>query len=263
MSDALTYVYCLVRSARRPSLRGVPTGLPSAEPVRLIEIAAPVSRTSARSSTKAWLVVSSVPQRAYGEDVLEREMQRLEWIGERAMAHEAVVEHFLRADALLPMQLFTIFITDARAVEHVMHDWKRIQGIFKKIQGQVEWGVRLTLEPASQEVGAPRRQMRIVSGADYLARKRDVRVTARERVQHARTDASRVYRKLAAEATAAERRTDMDDHAGSRVLLDAAFLVPARRIASFRAAVRRQTDPLKKTGVGVALTGPWPAYNFI
>ena len=73
-----------------------------------------------------------------------------------------------------------------------------------------------------------------------------------------------MYRALKAEATAAERRTDVDRTVpGSRVVLDAAFLVPARRAAAFRAAVRRHADPLKRTGVGVALTGPWPPYNFI
>ena len=64
-----------------------------------------------------------MPQRAYAEEILDREMQRLEWIGERALAHEAVVEHFLRADAVLPMQLFTLFMTDQRAVEHVTGDF--------------------------------------------------------------------------------------------------------------------------------------------
>jgi hypothetical protein len=178
------------------------------------------------------------------------------------MAHEAVIEHFLRNQAVLPMQLFTLFMTDERAIEHVTRDRRRIDRILTKIAGQVEWGVRLTLEP---EGAAPRaKRARAASGADYLTRKRDVRDAARERASGARTDATRLYRALAAEATAAERRTDLDRTVpGSRVVLDAAFLVPARRAAAFRAAVRRHADPLKRTGVAVALTGPWPPYNFI
>jgi hypothetical protein len=208
-----------------------------------------------------WLAVSTVPQRAYAEDVLDREMPRLEWIGERALAHEAVVEHFLRADAVLPMQLFTLFMTDERAVDHVTRDRRRIERILSKIAGQVEWGLRLTLDADQQ---APPKRARAASGADYLVQKRDVREASRERAQRARSDASRIYRSLAAEATAAERRTDVDRTVpGSRVVLDAAFLVPARRAAAFRAAVRRHTDPVKRAGVAIALTGPWPPYNFI
>jgi hypothetical protein len=209
-----------------------------------------------------WLVVSTVPQRAYAEEVLDREMQRLEWIGERALAHEAVVEHFLGADAVLPMQLFALFMTDERAVDHVTRDRRRIDRILSKIAGQVEWGLRLTLD-AEQKASAPKRT-RAASGADYLTAKRDVREASRERVTRARTDATRIYRKLVAEATAAERRADVDRAVpGSRVVLDAAFLVPARRAAAFRAAVRRHTGGLKGGGVAVALTGPWPPYNFI
>jgi hypothetical protein len=256
VSATLTYVYCLVRSARRPSITGVPAGVPLSEAVRLVDV----------PPGKTWLVVSTVPQRAYAEEVLDQEMQRLEWIGERALAHEAVVEHFLRADAVLPMQLFTLFMTDERAVEHVTRDRRRIERILSKIAGQVEWGLRLTLDPEVPATPAktPLRRARVASGADYLARKRDVRDAVRDRTKKARLNATRIYRALAAEATAAERRTDADRTVpGSRVVLDAAFLVPAGRAAAFRAVVRRQTGPLKRAGVAAVLTGPWPPYNFI
>jgi len=50
---------------------------------------------------------------------------------------------------------------------------------------------------------------------------------------------------------------------GSRLLLDAAFLVPTSRTRTFRAAVKRKTKELGSAGVIVSLTGPWPPYNFI
>ena len=60
-----------------------------------------------------------MPARDYGEAALARGLQNLDWVGRRAMAHEAVVEHFLPAPAVLPMQLFTLFTSDERALEHV------------------------------------------------------------------------------------------------------------------------------------------------
>ena len=256
MTATLTYLYCLVRSARRPALRGVAPPVPGGEAVRLVDVPA---------MPHTWLVVSSVAAAAYAEDVLDREMQQIDWVGERAMAHEAVIEHFLRADAVLPMQLFTLFMNDERAVEHVSRDRRRIDRILKKVAGKVEWGLRLTLEAAPETDSDVRKGVRrVASGADYLARKRDVRDAAQQRMKRARTEATRIYRTLSAEATAAERRTDVDRTIpDSRVVLDAAFLVPAGRAAAFRTAVRRQTAPLKKGGVAAALTGPWPPYNFI
>ena len=261
MTPALTYVYCLVRAARRPSLRGVPDAMPGREGVRLLELPETPSR---RGAQRDWLVVSSVPEAMYGEDALQHRLQDLEWIAPRALAHEAVIEHFLSADAVLPMQLFTLFKRDARAVEHIVHNRRRIGRILLRIERQVEWGLRLMWDPGSMETAKQPRPRRIVSGADYLVRKRNQRDHSRVVLQRVRADASRLYRVIAGEASEARRRSDVERAApGSRLLLDAAFLVPARRTRAFQAVVRRHAGPLERAGISVSLTGPWPPYNFI
>ena len=261
MTPVLTYVYCLVRAARRPSLRGVPDAMPGSEGVRLLELPETPSR---RGAQRDWLVVSSVREAMYGEDALQHRLQDLEWIGPRAMAHEAVIEHFLSADAVLPMQLFALFKSDARAVEHIVHNSRRIGRILLRIEQQVEWGLRLMWDPGSLETAKQPPPRRIVSGADYLVRKRNQRDQSRVVLQRARADASRLYRVIAGEASEARRRSDVERAApGSRLLLDAAFLVPARRTKAFQAVVRRHAGALERAGISVSLTGPWPPYNFI
>jgi hypothetical protein len=200
----------------------------------------------------------------YGEDALEHRLQDLEWIGPRALAHEAVIEHFLSADAVLPMQLFALFKSDARAIEHIVRNSRRIGRILLRIERQVEWGLRLMWDPGSLETLKQPRPRRIVSGADYLVRKRTQRDQSRVVLRRARSDASRVYRLIAGEASEARRRSDVERAApGSRLLLDAAFLVPARRTRAFQAVVRRHAGALEQAGISVSLTGPWPPYNFI
>lgn len=261
MTPVLTYVYCLVRAARRPSLRGVPDAMPGSEGVRLLELPETPSR---RGAQRDWLVVSSVREAMYGEDALQHRLQDLEWIGPRAIAHEAVIEHFLSADAVLPMQLFALFKSDARAVEHIVHNSRRIGRILLRIEQQVEWGLRLMWDPGSLETAKQPPPRRIVSGADYLVRKRNQRDQSRVVLQRARADASRLYRVIAGEASEARRRSDVERAApGSRLLLDAAFLVPARRTKAFQAVVRRHAGALERAGISVSLTGPWPPYNFI
>lgn len=269
MTPVLTYLYCLVRAARRPSLRGVPNGMPGGEGVRLLEMPQTPSR---RAAQRDWLVVSTVPESMYGEDTLQQRMQDLEWIGPRAMAHEAVIEHFLSSDAVLPMQLFALFTSDARAVEHVVRNQRRIGRILLRIERQVEWGLRLMWDPGAVETAKERRTGRgrsvqagrAASGSDYLARKSNQRNQSRALLQRARADATRVYRTIAGEASESRRRSGVERAArGSRLLLDAAFLVPARRTGAFQAAVRRHAGALEGAGISVSLTGPWPPYNFI
>ena len=284
MSPTLTYVYCLVRSPRRPSLRGIPDPLPGASAVRVLEIPAggpPKAghygrRVRLQPDQGLWLIVSSVPEADYGQASLERGLQRLEWVGTRAMAHEAVIEHFLSAAAVLPMQLFTLFTSDERAVDHVVRDRRRLAPILSRIDRQHEWGVRLTWDEAAARQtiekthGAGRAgkaggaRGASVSGASYLERKRDLLDVNRVQLKAARAEADRLFRVMKREASAARRRTETEKAApGSRLLLDAAFLVPARQGGAFRAALRQKTKGLKASGLDVSLTGPWPPYNFI
>jgi hypothetical protein len=270
VSSTLTYVYCLVRAARRPSLRAVPRGMPGGKRVRLLEV--PLIATRQRdASVRHWLVVSTVPVTMYGENALEEGIQQLAWVGPRALAHEGVIEHFLKSDAVLPMQLFALFKSDDRAIEHVLGNRRHIARILLRIERQVEWGLRLMWDPRTVEEDFPARALkkrvaarRTMSGAEYLTRKRKLRNQSRVQLRRARADAARTYRAIAGEASEALRRFDVERAApGSRLLLEAAFLVPVRRARAFRAAVSRHAGALEQSGIAVSLTGPWPPYNFI
>jgi len=251
VSATLSYVFCLLRSARRPTLRGISEGMPGGDELRAIEVGDGV-----------WAVVQSVPEAEYGEAALARGIQDLNWVSPRAVAHERVIESFLSATALLPMQLFTLFTSDDRVAEHVRSDRARIGRILKRVEKKVEWGLRLTWNEKEAREKALKRPAR--TGTEFLARKRDVLDVSRRRLAAARTAATRVYKAIDRQAAASQRRTTLERAApGSRLLLDAAFLVPVARSGAFRTAIREQARALRGTGIETSLTGPWPAYNFI
>jgi Gas vesicle synthesis protein GvpL/GvpF len=254
----VTYLYCLVRSQRKPAIGRGGAPLPGAGPVRAIG-----------GEDGLWLIVSDVDAAAYGEPAIASGLKQLEWVSARAMAHEAVVERFLRADAVLPMQLFTIFASDARALAHVTRDRRRIDRILKRVGGHLEWGLRLTWdEQAARDAverrhKAPARADRI-AGSAYLARKRDLLDVSRARLAEARSAATAVHRALKQLARDSVRRAETERAApGSRLLLDAAYLVSTRRGSAFRGSVQRRARTLAKGGISAALSGPWPPYNFV
>lgn len=253
--SVLTYVYALVRAEKRPALRGPPAPMPGGEPVRLLPAA-----------DGLWLVVSTVPAQAYDQAALEAGLQDMDWLGPRAVAHEAVVECFLSCPALLPMQLFTLFTSDERAVEHVLRTHESIERILQRIERHVEWGLRLTWDDNAARAAAQQRPAvaEAPTGAAYLARKRDLLEADRTQLATAREAAERLYRTVEREAAASRRHGAMEDAAAHlHVLVDAAFLVRADRAGAFRTLLRRQARILGEMGVAVSLTGPWPPYNFI
>jgi len=247
----LSYVFCLVRSDRQPTLRRIRVGMPGGRDLRAIA-----------AGDRLWAIVQSVPEAEYGTERLARGLQNLDWVGARAIAHEQVIESFLTARALLPMQLFTLFTSDDRVVQHVRSDGARIRRILNRVENNVEWGLRLTFDATAP--GAEPSKRRVTSGTEFLARKRDVLDITRTRVKAAQVSADRVYKSMSRLATAARRRTSLERAAsGSRLLLDAAYLVPTAHSRAFRSAARQQTRDLRGGGITVSLTGPWPPYNFI
>jgi gas vesicle protein GvpL/GvpF len=247
----LSYVFCLIRSNRQPTMRRISAGMPGGRDLRAIEV-----------GEQLWAIVQSVPESDYGETALARGLQNLDWVGARAIAHERLIECFLSARALLPMHLFTLFTSDDRVVQHVHSDRARIGRLLKRVEGKLEWGLRLTFDHRAARAKVSRRP--VSSGTEFLARKREVLGIDRTRAKEARRAADTVYRSMSKLATAAQRRTSLEQAASaSRLLLDAAFLVSVGKSGAFRAAARQRMRDLRPLGLTMSLTGPWPPYNFV
>ena len=116
-------------------MRRISEGMPGGRNFRAIDV-----------GEHLWAIVQSVPEAEYSEAALAAGLQNLDWVGPRAIAHERVIEAFLSARALLPMQLFTLFTSDDRVVQHVHSDRARIRRILKRIEQRVEWGLRLAFD---------------------------------------------------------------------------------------------------------------------
>ena len=249
---AATYIYCVVKAARKPSLTGVPPGLPSGSPPQLLH-----------SATGLWLVTSQVPLEVYGPGKLEPALTNMDWVGRIAVAHEAVVEFFAaRAGVtVVPMKLFTMFSSPERAIADIGARRRSIDAAMKRIAGAEEWGIRvLRSSPAADKKPAP---AAVQSGAAFLAAKKQKRDEALEARVAAAQAAVEAFERLAAIAKDARRREDAPAAGATPPLLDAAFLVSAGKRARFTTAARREAEACARAGAQLTLSGPWPAYNFI
>ena len=252
MAGTATYVYCIVHATQVLQAPRAPAGLPGGTRPSIV----PFARS-------LWLVVADVPLGNYGSESLERNLRDVDWVGDIAVAHEAVVEYFARRPGatVVPMKLFTMFSSKERALDDVRARRDSIQAIAKRIKGCEEWGVRLMRVAAPAPAG---RAVRVTSntGVEFLAAKKDARDRAREAVMAMTSAADRAFTTLAGMSRDARRRRDAPDGIAPP-LLDAAFLVPIAKRARFKAAVKRLADETDGVGVDTTLTGPWPAYNFV
>jgi len=236
----------------------VPAGLAGAGKVRLLD-----------AGPNLYVVVADAPLDRYGEAAINRGLGDLDWVSRAAIAHEAVVEAFIGETAVLPMKLFTIFMNDERALAHVRGDRARIAAMVKRVADHQEWGVRVVLDRAravgAQRTAAKARKARpAASGLAYLAQKKAQRDAAAELATNARETVAALYDKLSARARDARRRPASEMPVdGGPLLLDAAFLVPRARAASFQTLTAREAKSLERHGYGLTVTGPWPPYTFV
>lgn len=252
MSSNATYLYCIVKAATPPSLARVPGGLPGATRPALV---------SAGRSLR--LVVAEVPLDTYGPGQLEAALRDMEWVGEVAIAHEGVVEHFARLHGVtvVPMKLFTMFSTLERAVDNVKAQQQEVTAVVARVRGCAEWGVRVTQRAAP--VATARTSSRVDSGAAFLAAKKQARDDRRVALLASAEAAEDAFDLLAPIAQAVRRRDVEPEGAAAPPLLDAAFLVPTAALARFKTAARRAAAACAHAGAEMTLTGPWPPYNFV
>src|ERR671910_2168230 len=107
MAATATYVYCLVHAAQSPKAARIPPG-----------VAGGTRPSIAPLAQSLWLVVADVPLAVFGQEPLEAALRDIEWVGNIAVSHEAVVEHFARQPrvTVVPMKLFTMFSSLDRAL---------------------------------------------------------------------------------------------------------------------------------------------------
>jgi hypothetical protein len=249
-ASTATYLYCICRASRRPSLARAPQGVPGAS-----------GPEAHRLSGSLWIVTATVPLDVYGPSRLEPRLSDLDWVSQAAMAHEAVVEHVARSVPVIPMKLFTLFTSLDRALADLGPRTEELQRAMRRVAGAEEWGVRVFRRPeASGEEGASRRA---ASGADFLRAKkqlRDAAVLARTTAAEA---AALAYDRLRRCARDARLRDARHEPGSNPPILEAAFLVAAAARAKFKREAARQSASLLRAGAELVLTGPWPAYNFV
>jgi hypothetical protein len=253
VTPSATYVYCIVSSTQplttaHTAARGGPPGTGD---IRALEI-----------RPRRYAIVSDAPLEQFGERPLTKHLGDLDWVSRAAVAHEAVIESFMsQSDAVVPMKLFTLFTTDARAIDQLRSGWTRIEAVIRRLAKHEEWGARLVFDVTR----APSESTPVsASGRGYLVAKRQQRAAAAAHSKKMRRIANDVLKTLRPFARDTRQRVvTAPPDSRSRLLLDAAFLVPHAKAARFRAAAERQAKTIAPAGYALQLTGPWPPYSFV
>ncbi|BCS31989.1 gas vesicle protein [Luteitalea sp. TBR-22] len=251
--DRLLHVHGVLRSDTVPRLGRV-TGMPGA-----------VGSARAIAVTERhWMIVSDVPAAGFTEEAIRSRLEDLEWLGRCAASHHDLLGRAMRSGPVVPLRLFTIFATEARALAHVRDALPGLAVLFERLDGRVEYGVRASraqLAPAGVPPATVRRLTPApASGRDFLERKRAL---LRERQPIAVDERWPALVEARVRAHAEDVRHRPLPAEGGRVWLDLAALVPVTGGSAFARDIRALAREMRGHGHEVTLTGPWPPFTFI
>ena len=189
-----------------------------------------------------------------------------DWLAERAAAHHAVVAGL--HDAVLPLAFGAIFSDEAPLRAWLREGASRFASALSAVRGRSEWSVLLAEDAVAHaawlrahDTGlatlAARAEAAGPGTAFMLARQLErALATARQQRRHDSTLAlGRLLEGITEHLRAGAPRQE-NAVAGFNLLL------PGPAQARLRAALEAAAGELDGTGLGLALSGPWPPYAF-
>ncbi len=218
-------------------------------------------------------VIGLLPAEVYSDDALNARLDDLDWVGERGVAHERVLDWFAERGPIVPLSLFSLHRDAERLTARIAADAQAFADTLERLRGHREWGVKLWRRDAEAREGidqlSPSLQALGKQIEEAPAGRRFLLERKREAMRAEEVRA--VSARLAHELFAALRAAASDGAAipippaagGDRVLLlHAAFLVADDAFADFQRAITAEAGRISGAGFELEFTGPWPPYHF-
>lgn len=271
MTDVVAYVYGVVLASRDAAAapRGLDGTTVEAERSESGEIAALLSEVDAAT----YATTGGAAESRAGD---------VEWVGPRAVAHDAVLtwasglagEADSEPAGVVPFPMFALF-TNRAAVRAMLAERESVlRATLARVTGAQELSVRVFRDDAVLAGALPRLSERVAAldeaarlatpGQRYLLeRKRDADLRAELRRVSAEAAGTIFERLRTASADAVREPLPPRGEQEPAAVLKASFLVRDTARDAFTTALDAVVAEYEPLGLRVELTGPWPPYHFV
>jgi hypothetical protein len=224
--------------------------------------------------------VAALSTSVSGDDYAPAKVEALtadvDWVSERATAHDRVLTWASDVGPVIPFPMWTLF-SDAKGVSSMLSTrMNELKRTFDRIRDGREFIVRVYVQPAvlkghvaehSAELAALEAQAAGAQpGQKYLLERK---------IENLRRDAGRdmtgkaaseIYEALNDAAMEALREQPVNSGAPreqGRAILNASFLVAPARVVDFQRRLTTMVNKYEPSGFKFDFTGPWPPYHFV
>ena len=217
-------------------------------------------------------VVSHVPHAQFAPDVIEAQIEDLDWVGARGLEHERVVAWFVDHAEILPASLFTMFSSDDALEQHAGERAHAVHEALARLRGKREWDLkvtwdqhRLALHAADVMDNVKSLDAEIANAAEgrrFLLERKRAELVKNELSAAARMRARTMLELIAVHAIDVVA-LPLPRAADLPVILNAALLVDRASEGTLADMAGREAAELQQIGIHARLTGPWAPYRFM
>jgi len=226
-------------------------------------------------------VVSRVSMSKFAsEEIRKRALEDLNWIKEKALAHESVIQAAMRGSDgptdVIPMRFGIIFKDKTGLKETLERDYAKMRRLLNGIRGKQEWGIKvyladseafvLMVKKENEEINMKEKEMASMpEGMAYFIEE-ELRQTVRDETdKKLDTVLDNLFQKLGEGAAESVKTAIVDREITGKtesMVLNAAFLVQAGKVDSFKNVLEDIDKDVKTKGLRLECSGPWPPFNF-
>jgi hypothetical protein len=221
-------------------------------------------------------IVSKVSLQEFGQEELEANLEDIQWVEAKVLAHQRVLEAVLADHTLVPMRFCTIYRSESGVQEVLAKHYDDFVEALAHLKGKQEWGGKVYCDgqTLAQRVGESSNKVKELkaemeeksSGAAYFLKKKVYDVITEEVEQASDEYAQRSHDRLSSHAEEAVVNPLQSKELTGRdeaMVLNGAYLVAEERLTAFRAELESLKEEYGDLGFIYEMTGPWPPYNFV
>ena len=223
-------------------------------------------------------VVSEVSLKEFGsEEIQRRAAEDLDWIKDKALRHEKVIETAMHTHGLIiPMKFGTIFKDEESLTGSLKKDYLKFKNLLKSLQGKEERSVKIYCKSALFENEIKKKSpviqgklaeiKSLPAGRQYFLEeeinemvKREARDSVHNYIPLFLEGLKRLAEELKENKILGKELTQRND----AMVFNGAFLVKKGKVDKFREEIQKLQAEYEKIGFIFESSGPWPPYNFV
>ena len=222
-----------------------------------------------------------VPLQEFESEAIQIKAQEdLNWIKEKAVIHERVIEQAMIKDnknlSLIPMGFGTIFKEEVSLKETLDKNHEKIKQVLDNIRGKQEWGIKVYLsdkkilekniKEKSEVIKEKEKEIASLPEGMAFFMEEDLKEILDEAMNNELnilTDVLfDVLRKHSVDSARNKILEKEMTGISKPMVLNAAYLISNEKIEEFNKEAERLKQEIQSEGFSLEYSGPWPAYNF-